>query len=219
MFTGEMFTAELKRLREEAAELKRLREEQERVEAPGRRAAAAEAEQERVGLLGRAKAAEAAEAAERAAANWSKGKTDSWSVHAEHMDAQVALGMVATLAKNSVKAFLGDFAAVLGLADDLQGAVATFSCGSSDKCDRKALADYDEKSGRYATCVVEKDETTQTYGCLFCTWSKTSISIKITVTIACASNEAARTVCQGMINKKVTGGLLKFLDNQQLFPP
>ena len=72
------------------------------------------------------------------------------------------MGAIAKAAVDSIKTFLvGDFTALLGMADTLENKVLRMGWSTDESSERKASVEYEEGTGMYAVVIIERQSSSK----------------------------------------------------------
>jgi len=158
-------------------------------------------------------------AAEKAAPSpdWARADSDVSHYEEEDKDLDVAVGAIAKAAVVTVKTFLiGDFTALLGMADTLENKVLRMGWSSDEFSERKASVEYDERTGMYAVLVIEGQKSSKYVKRGI--FGKTTYTAKLKMTLkrAQAKNDDARAICQKLMNN-AAGDLVGQLEQLKIF--
>ena len=148
--------------------------------------------------------------------HWANAFSDEMNLEEKNKELTVAVGALANTAVQAVKAYLGNFTGLLGLVDTLKAQVMTMSWSSNESSERKAAVEYDKSTGRYALLIIERQSSSKDVKVPFVGAKTYAVKLKVKFKRAQAQNDAARQICQTLVDQAV-GDLVQQIEAMKIF--
>ena len=149
-------------------------------------------------------------------AHWARAFSNETHLDKKHRRLKVAVGALADAAVQAVKADLGNFTGLLGLVDTLRAQVMNMSWSSNESSERKAAVEYDKSTGQYAVLIIERQSSAKDFTVSFVGAKTYTVKLKVKFHRAQAENDAARKICQTLVDQAV-GGLVQQIEAMTIF--
>ena len=148
--------------------------------------------------------------------HWVSAMSDTIEKEESAKDLQVAVGALAKAATVAVAGYLSGFTALLPVVDSLENMVMNMSWKSESSKEEKALVEYHEESGAYCVLKVSRQTSAKDVGVGILSTSTKTVRLKINFKRAVAKNQAARDVCQSLMDAQADD-LVKFMEKMSIF--
>ena len=149
-------------------------------------------------------------------AHWASAFSDEMDLEKKNRELEVAVGALADAAVQAVKAELGNFTGILGLVDTLRAQVMSMSWSSNECSERKVAVEYDKSTGRFALLIIERLSSAKDFKVPIIGVKSYKVKLKVKFFRAQAENDAARQICQTLVDQAV-GGLMQQIEAMTIF--